>query len=120
MQGYSDPFNRMPFPWNRIDNDLLSFYREVGNLRRKEPLYAEAEFVLLRLDNELFCFARVGEEYSAVTVINRSTKAVKLCSQDHWELLFGAKKEHDSIFVESNSGCVLKCTDINSLKFNFQ
>ena len=34
MEGYADPFNRRPYPWGREDEELLSHYRNLGQLRR--------------------------------------------------------------------------------------
>ncbi len=37
MDGYHDPFNRRPFPWNAMDEDLLAHFRILGNLRKTLP-----------------------------------------------------------------------------------
>ena len=33
LEGYRDPFNRGCFPWGQEDQDLLSWYRQLGKLR---------------------------------------------------------------------------------------
>ena len=35
LQGFEDPFNRRPFPWDEIDEEILSHYRRLGALRKK-------------------------------------------------------------------------------------
>ena len=35
MEGYSDPFCRKPFAWDLIDEDILSHYRWLGELRSR-------------------------------------------------------------------------------------
>ena len=35
LQGFEDPFNRRPFPWDDMDEELLSHYRKLGALRKK-------------------------------------------------------------------------------------
>ncbi len=35
MQGFEDPFNRRPFPWDDIDAEILAHYRKLGALRKK-------------------------------------------------------------------------------------
>ena len=35
MQGFEDPFNRRPFPWDDMDGDILAHYRRLGALRTK-------------------------------------------------------------------------------------
>ena len=34
MEGFDDPINRRPFTWDKIDSDLLSHYKFLGNLRK--------------------------------------------------------------------------------------
>ena len=69
MEGYSDPFNRLPYPWHRIEEELLARYRLVGEVRR-HPLYADGEFRLLHLDEGLLVFSRENDTCAAVTVFN--------------------------------------------------
>ena len=35
LEGYEDPINRRPFPWNNMDNQLLEHYKSLGKLRAK-------------------------------------------------------------------------------------
>ena len=35
LQGYEDPMNRAPFPWGKEDEELLSHYRMLGEVRKK-------------------------------------------------------------------------------------
>ena len=37
VEGLKDPFNRKPFPWERVNpnNELLKFYREIGAFRNR-------------------------------------------------------------------------------------
>ena len=38
LTGAADPFNRACYPWGREDEDLLSYYRELGALRRTHKM----------------------------------------------------------------------------------
>ena len=38
MQGYEDPFNRRCYPWGEEDKNLVSYFRVLGELRRKKEL----------------------------------------------------------------------------------
>ncbi len=58
MEGFRDPYNRKPFPWRNINEELLSYHKELIKLRNEndflkrgtfEPLYAKDKvFVYLR------------------------------------------------------------------------
>jgi len=46
MEGGRDPFNRMPFIWGREDEDLLAFYRRLGQIRKKLPMLADGSLTM--------------------------------------------------------------------------
>ena len=77
MEGYHDPFNRRPFPWNRVETELHDRFRAVNLLRAKEPLFASREFALLDLPEGTFGFRRgEGKDFLAV-LSNRSGKELR-------------------------------------------
>ena len=49
MEGYRDPFNRLPFPWGKENLELLDFYKKIGEIRTKEPLYKDGLFKVVFL-----------------------------------------------------------------------
>lgn len=77
MEGYSDPFNRRPYPWHRQDKTLLAHYRRVAFLRQ-DPLYRDAKFRLLHLDKEALIFSRYDSRRVLLTVLNRSASAKEI------------------------------------------
>lgn len=44
VQGYTDPFNRGPYPWGREDQELLVHYRMLAALRQQYPVLARGEY----------------------------------------------------------------------------
>ena len=58
MDGYHDPFNRRPYPWGRELKQLLAFYRQIGQLRVKEPLLKEGYYRELCHSGAGFAFER--------------------------------------------------------------
>lgn len=106
MQGYRDPFNRMPYPWHRRDHRLLSVYREIGRMRRKSPLLREGEFSLHMLDRERLIFSRARGASVLVTVINRGEKGVRLIFDRAAKPLFGGRAPGTRHLVPPLSGAV--------------
>lgn len=96
MEGYHDPFNRRPFPWNRIDGELYDRFRRINRLRSEEPLFASRVFEVLNGPEGTFDFRR-GEGDDFMTVLsNRSGKDL------FWhfdtpvkELLSGGSEQYD-------------------------
>lgn len=73
MEGYHDPFNRRPFPWHAMDEDLLAFYRQVNACRRKEPLFAKGWMKLVEaLPPGVFAVDRFDEHQILRAAVNRS------------------------------------------------
>ena len=54
LEGWRDPFNRMPFPWHKLDKDLYDWYAKINKLRLNEPLFKVDE--LLIYETEPTCF----------------------------------------------------------------
>ena len=58
LEGYHDPFCRMPFPWGREDSELLAHYRKLGRLRRAHKCLADGDFKFLCHTEHAFAFER--------------------------------------------------------------
>ena len=78
LEGYSDPFNRMPYPWGKESSELIQHYRTLGALRQKNAVYKKGSFRLLHLSDELLVFSRDAQKDSYVTVFNNSDKDIAL------------------------------------------
>ena len=76
LEGYHDPFNRMPYPWGKESSELLSHYAKVGEIRRDNSVYAQGKFKLLRLDSEILAFVRISDKEKLITVFNNSEKVL--------------------------------------------
>ncbi len=58
LEGYHDPFCRMPFLWGREDDGLLSHYRALGRLRRDHSSLRDGDFRFLFRSSHAFVFER--------------------------------------------------------------
>ena len=91
MEGYRDPFCRRPFPWHRMEEDLLSYYRTIGHIRRDEPVLKTGVLRILAAEQAYVLLARTpwnGEAYQILVAVNRSEKDLTLTvPADVWELV---------------------------------
>ncbi len=78
LEGYSDPFNRMPYPWGHEEETLLSHYRTLGEIRKNNPVYKKGDFKLIHLDEKLLVFSRKTPSFDFVTVVNNSDSEMTL------------------------------------------
>lgn len=81
MEGYEDPLNRLPYPWGREDNDLLSFYRMMGEVRLSQPLLKDGYFMPVSHNNGVFVFKRfddMGNEITGAVNLGKDVATVDL------------------------------------------
>ena len=97
LEGYRDPFNRMPYPWDRQDMKLIDFYRKIGRLRRENSVYATGDFSLNYLDNDLLIFTRSDEKTSLVTCVNNSKLPITVSFND--DVVANIEEKSGNIFT---------------------
>ena len=113
MEGYSDPFNRLPFPWTHMDAELLSHYRKVGHLRREHKAYTDGAFSLLALDADKVIFTREGQGETCLTVINLSDRPLSVSSPMPIHPLLGGAELQDAYTVPPLEGAVFSVAHSN-------
>lgn len=104
-EGYSDPFNRRPFPWHKIEEDLLAHYRKMGELRA-HPVYADGEFKLLHLSECFLAFAREKDGTSAVTLFNNTDRERRLLLPEGARAVLG-ETDGNTLVLSPHFGAVL-------------
>ncbi len=79
VEGYHDPFCRMPYPWGREDKGLQAHYKALGKLRREHRCLADGDFRFSEHTAHAFAFERVAARGS-----DRLTVAVNM-GADAWK-----------------------------------
>ncbi len=109
MEGYRDPFCRRPFPWNRIDGEILAFCRAFGCLRRDEPILYGGRFRILSLTPDAFVYLRTPEDGagdSLLVAASRRTTLTVTLPMPARDLLSGAMRTRFT--VRENSALYLR------------
>ncbi len=75
LEGYHDPFCRMPYPWGREDKELLRFYRRLGEIR-KLGVFACGDFKIERVDGGFIAYSRFTEKEKITVLVNRGDRDV--------------------------------------------
>ncbi len=70
LEGYHDPFCRMPYPWGREDVNLLAHYRALGALRRRCSALGDGDFRFTYCKNGAVAYERVGSDGTLLVVAN--------------------------------------------------
>jgi len=74
IQGIGNLANRKPYPWGKTDEDLLSYFKYIGNIRKQEPFLQEAELNILDINKDFLMFERFSKEEKTLTTINRTNE----------------------------------------------
>ena len=76
MEGYHDPFNRMPYPWGREEADLVAHYATLGKLRADHRALFGNGYLRVREDTPdgIFAFERWWDDERVFVAVNRSTE----------------------------------------------
>ena len=96
MEGHNDPFNRRTYPWGRENQALLSFFRQLGMLRKEQEA--------LRLGNVWFFHGKDGKIGFIREYAGRKLKCYVNRSQENWvipseQVLFGHNVQHDGQLI---------------------
>ncbi len=92
LEGYHDPFCRLPYPWGRENQKLLRFYRRLGEIRaQNRELFATGEFRILRSEGELIVFERYNKNERVIILANAGKEAVSYKLGAGWTDILGGK-----------------------------
>ncbi len=58
MEGYRDPFCRMPYPWGREDKEITEHYKRLGRIRNENIVFARGEFKIIAAKDGLLVYER--------------------------------------------------------------
>ncbi len=97
MEGYSDPFNRGPYPWGHEDRDCGTMYRNAINLRKSFPELSDAGFEPFSSGDDVFGFYRFWADGAVAVLVNRGhdshTVTLEQRGEDVTDILGGARYE---------------------------
>ena len=79
LEGYHDPFCRLPYPWGCEEEELIKHYKELGRLRREHSCLKDGFFEFIYKDEDCIIYRRKKDKDSLTVAINvgDSEKSVK-------------------------------------------
>ncbi len=117
LEGYHDPFNRMPYPHGKENLKILDFFKKIGIIRRGNSIYRDGGFELRLLTNELLVFSRFDKTVALTTVINNSDNPVFIeCEGNSSSLL--DERVGPSLIIEGGEPAILQTVRGKKLRIN--
>ena len=120
IEGHNDPQNRRTYPWGSENQELVDWYRRLGELRQREPVLRTGRWIPLAAGPDVLAFGRrtdegrdaLGElmtDAAAVVLVNRSELPVE-CVIDVSEVCAGPMaeffREEDLLWVPDEKGMI--------------
>ncbi len=72
LEGYKDPFNRGCYPWGNENKALVDFYRQLGKIRRENPVFAKGNFIPVSSMLGCIAYRRADENGDIMVIVNRN------------------------------------------------
>ncbi len=113
VEGYSDPFCRATYPWGKENEELISHYKYLGEIRRSSDCLKTADFTPFKTENGLVSYIRSSDSDSILVSVNTNYYDIWLEAptefKDNPECLYGYSPNSDGWFkVEALSATLLK------------
>ncbi len=107
LEGYHDPFCRMPYPWGREDTGLLAHYRMLGALRRQHPALHRGSFAFLDHGESFFVMERKKDDDRVLVAVNMGDAPLSLPLEGAWVELLSQKVCRDAVTVPPTAAVLL-------------
>lgn len=113
LEGYRDPFCRMPFPWHELDLEhragVLKLYRTLGHLRAGEKTLDGGDFLVLDSGEHFISYAREKDGEHIIIYVCRGESVVMSLpvGKEYTDLLTGKKYRNGDI-LEADDAVILK------------
>ncbi len=111
MQGYKDPFNRVCYPWGNENKELLSFYENLGRIRRGCHCLKEGTYFTVSEMLSCLAYTREDDNDRIFVVVNRNEHDIDYYLPEEWnhaETLLGERVEKGSLHLPALSAAILK------------
>lgn len=110
LEGYKDPFCRACYPWEREDEELIEWHRELSEIRKNYNVLKDGDFTPLIAEEKLIAYARVNEESELVAIFNSSDQHREIYTNlnlSEYKLILGGRVDNNILLVDSESCCFL-------------
>lgn len=85
MQGMKDPFNRGCMAWDNPNNELLKWYKRLGQIRKGIKAFVDGELVPVFCENSAIAYERVSNDSNVLVAINNNDEETKIFVGEKWD-----------------------------------
>lgn len=116
VEGYSDPFNRSPFPWGKENTELTKHFKKLGELRYLASPLDSGRYKEIYFDKGCAVFARESDTEALVVAVNLGDTQQTLSLQQlkfKCDCLYGVPSQKGTLKLNSKDFSIhlIKKTD---------
>ena len=108
MEGFGDPFCRMPYPWGRENAELLEHYRALGKMRESEKVFADGSFKAEILSRGAIKLTREKGKERIITLATRENFDLSVKLDGIYKDLLSGDTYNGEITLSPDTAVVLK------------
>ena len=108
MEGFGDPFCRMPYPWGRENTELLEYYRALGRIREEEKVFKAGSFRAEMISNGTIKLTREGKKDKIVTLASREQTELSVKLDGEYKNLITGEIYDGEFNIQPDTAAVLK------------
>ena len=102
MEGAKDPFNRRTYPWGREEQDLLSFFRQMGGIRKEyEAVLTHGYYRVLYACGGKLVFAREADCGTLLLCLNAEEAPFAYSLDETHTDIFGGESVTGELNIQS-------------------
>ncbi len=106
-EGHIDPFCRRCFDWNNLNEDLISFYKRLGHVRKvHEDVFADGEWQTLKVYQGLLLYKRKKNNEEVFVCVNNSPKTYSLDLPEMYLNCLTNELLQNKIIMDKYSYCI--------------
>ena len=115
LEGYGDPFCRMPMPWNDMDKEyrreILEYYRMLGRMRNEEQALDGGDFYVLSHTESSIAYVREKNDSKILVIANMGDSfTLPLESDAEYKNIETGETVSSYVEVKTNTVLLLKQT----------
>lgn len=103
MQGMKDPFNRGCMEWKEQNEELLKWYKRLGEIRRGTKVFKDGEFIPFFSSHKTAAYKRADDNSEVIVAVNLDEEMVTIPLGNEWGncyTLLGNAPVNNTLYLE--------------------
>ncbi len=97
LEGFHDPFCRMPYPWGHEDRDLVAHYSKLGRIRSDCSVFDGGDFRIIDRRNAFIAYERKKGKKKVIVAVNRSDDMCELTVSGNMRDIYNEKESPEYV-----------------------